>query len=84
MSIADRRALIDLGHPALSIVRQCALVSISRSSFYYAPALMNEATLALMRTIDAAFLECPGTAAVRWPGTCAASAMLWGAIACGG
>ena len=59
MSTADRRALIDPGHPALSIVRQCALVSISRSTFYYAPAPLNEATLALMRTIDAAFLEMP-------------------------
>ncbi len=59
MSIADRRALIDPGHPTLSILRQCALVSISRSTFYYAPAPMNDATLALMRTIDAAFLEMP-------------------------
>ncbi len=37
MSIADRRALIDPGHPALSILRQCALVSINRSSFSSAP-----------------------------------------------
>ncbi len=27
--------MIELDHPALSITRQCALVSISRSSFYY-------------------------------------------------
>ena len=59
MSTADRRALIDPGHPALSIIRQCALVSISRSTFYHAPAPMSEATLALMRTIDEAFLEMP-------------------------
>ena len=59
MSIADRRALIDPGHPALSTLRQCALVSISRSTFYSAPAPMNEATLGLMRTIDKAFLEMP-------------------------
>jgi putative transposase len=59
MSIADRRALIDPSHPALSILRQGALVSISRSTFYYAPAPMNEATLGLMRTIDEAFLEMP-------------------------
>lgn len=69
MSIADQRALIDPGHPALSILRQCALVSISRSTFYYAPAPMNEATLGLMRTIDEAFLEMPwpGDALVRQP-----------------
>ncbi len=27
--------MVDLHHPRLGIVRQCALVSISRSSFYY-------------------------------------------------
>ena len=30
--------MIDPGHPRLSIVRQCELVSISRSSFYREPA----------------------------------------------
>ena len=29
--------MIDPGHPRLSIVRQCELVSISRSSFYREP-----------------------------------------------
>ena len=57
--------MIEPDHPRLSIVRQCALVSISRSSFYYAPAPADEATLALMRAIDKAFLEMPGTAAGR-------------------
>ena len=31
--------MIEPDHPRLSIVRQCGLVSISRSSFYYAPAM---------------------------------------------
>jgi hypothetical protein len=35
MSIEQRRALIDPDHEQLSIGRQCDLVSISRSSFYY-------------------------------------------------
>ena len=30
--------MIDPGHPRLSIVRQCELVSICRSSFYREPA----------------------------------------------
>lgn len=51
--------MIAPAHPRLSIVRQCALVSISRSSFYYAPAPADEATLALMREIDEAFLDMP-------------------------
>ena len=51
--------MIDPGHPRLSIVRQCELASISRSSFYRAPRVPNEATLRLMRLIDEQFLETP-------------------------
>ena len=51
--------MIDPGHPRLSIVRQCELASISRSSFYRAPRAPNEATLRLMRLIDEQFLETP-------------------------
>jgi putative transposase len=41
--------MIDAGHPRLSIVRQCELASISRSSFYREPTMENEETLRLMR-----------------------------------
>jgi putative transposase len=51
--------MIEPDHPRLSIVRQCALMSIGRSSFYYAPAPADEGTLGLMRVIDEAFLEMP-------------------------
>ena len=46
-------------HPRLSIAAQCRLLLISRSSYYYAPAPESEETLALMRVIDAAFLDMP-------------------------
>ena len=59
MSIERRRALIEPGHEQLSIVRQCELVSISRSSFYHQPVGESAETLALMRLIDAQFLETP-------------------------
>jgi putative transposase len=59
MSIEQRRALIEPGHGQLSIVRQCELVSISRSSFYYRPVGETAETLGLMRLIDAQFLETP-------------------------
>jgi len=42
-----------------SIARQCELVSISRSSFYYLPTGENPLNLALMRLIDEAFTEWP-------------------------
>jgi putative transposase len=63
MSLDRRRELVDPAHPALSVVRQCELVSISRSGFYYQPAGEAAANLALMRAIDEQFLETP------WYGT---------------
>ena len=59
MSVEQRRVLIEPEHGQLSIVRQCELVSISRSSFYYQPTGEAAETLALMRLIDAQFLETP-------------------------
>lgn len=51
--------MIEPTNPRLSISAQCRLLSISRSSYYYAPAPEAEETLALMRVIDAAFLDMP-------------------------
>ena len=51
--------MVDGSHPQLSIVRQCALLQISRSGRYYQPVGESETTLSLMRLIDEAFLECP-------------------------
>ena len=51
--------MIEPGHPRLSIVRQCALVSIGRSTFYRAPAPETAENLLLMRLLDEQFLETP-------------------------
>ena len=51
--------MIEADHPRLSIGRQCALVSISRSAFYYRPAGETPLNLELMRLIDETFLEMP-------------------------
>jgi len=51
--------MIEPAHHRLPIARQCRLLSISRSSWYYTPVPASEETLALMRAIDAAFLEMP-------------------------
>ena len=47
------------GPPSLSVVRQCELVSISRSGFDCQPAGETPLSLALMRLIDAQLLETP-------------------------
>ena len=53
-------------HPTM--IHQCALLSISRSSFYYAPKGESEMNLALMRRIDEQFLETPffGVRQMTW------------------
>ena len=51
--------MIEADHPRLSIGRQCTLVSISRSAFYYQPAGETPLNLELMRLIDETFLEAP-------------------------
>jgi putative transposase len=51
--------MIEPQHPRLSVVRQCELVSISRSGFYYQPAGETPLNLALLRLIDIQFLETP-------------------------
>jgi putative transposase len=51
--------MIEPDHPVLSVVRQCDLVSISRSGFYYLPAGETPFNLEVMRLIDAQFLETP-------------------------
>jgi putative transposase len=59
MSVARRRELIALEHPRLPVVRQCELVSISRSAFYYTPVGESPLNLTLMRLIDEQFMETP-------------------------
>lgn len=59
MSLDRRRQMIEPEHPQLSVVRQCELVSISRSGFYHRPAGETALNLELMRLIDAQFLETP-------------------------
>ena len=59
MSRGERKAMIRRDHPELSLSRQCQLVSISRSSFYYTPRGESPENLALMRRIDELFLKYP-------------------------
>ncbi len=51
--------MVDANHPGLSIMRQCELVSIARSSFYYTSKGESAFNLKLMRLIDEQFLATP-------------------------
>ena len=79
MSIERRRQMIEPEHPQLSIVRQCELVLISRSGFYYRPAGETPLNLVLMRLIDAQFRETHGMGLVRWRVISGARATRWAA-----
>ena len=59
MSRGERKETIKRGHPGLSLGRQCRLLSISRSSFYYVPKGESPENLALMRRIDELFTKYP-------------------------
>jgi hypothetical protein len=63
MSVERRPERVEPSHAKLSIVRQCRLLSISRSTWYYEPVPESEATLGLMQAIGAVFLDC------RWYGS---------------
>ncbi|REG53306.1 putative transposase [Paracoccus versutus] len=57
--------MIEPDHPALSIGKQCTLLSLSRSSFYYTPKGETEINLALMRRIDEQFWRRPSSESGR-------------------
>ena len=52
MSRERRREMVDRRHPALSTVRQCALLSISRSSLNYRRKGTCPEDLAVMEAMD--------------------------------
>ena len=56
--VSARRDLVD-SCPELSLQRQCELIGISRSGFYYEPVSESEENLGLMRRLDELHLEHP-------------------------
>jgi putative transposase len=53
------RALVDWGHPEISIRRQCELLGVNRSGLYYEPTGESEENLLLMRLLDEQFTRTP-------------------------
>ena len=68
MTPAKRRELVDRQHRSLSIVRQCALLGVSRSSLYYRPRETSQQDLSLMREMDRQYLELLSTGPGAGPG----------------
>lgn len=58
-SPAQKRALIDWEHPRISVVRQCQLLRVSRSSLYYQSVPVSPENLTLMRLLDEEYTRHP-------------------------
>jgi putative transposase len=58
-SCEHKRPLIEAGHPALSVRRQCELLGPNRSSLYYESTRETGEDLRLMRRIDEQYTACP-------------------------
>jgi putative transposase len=51
--------LVEFNHPELSVRRQCELLGLARSTFYYEPTGATSEDLHLMRLIDELYTDCP-------------------------
>jgi len=58
-SVNDKRGLIEPDHPVLSVRRQCELIGLNRSTYYYEPAKETPLNLFLMRLIDEQYMKTP-------------------------
>jgi putative transposase len=54
-----RLAMIERGHSQVSLVRQCELLGVNRSSVYYEPAAADPYDLELMALMDHQYLKTP-------------------------
>ena len=59
MSPGRRREIVDRKHSKLPIVRQCALLGVSRSSLYYRPKATSEEDLSRFRLLVAYGVSAP-------------------------
>ena len=57
--IEARKQLVDPQHDEIPIIRQCELLGLCRSSYYYQPAVEKPLNLELMRIIDGQYIKTP-------------------------
>ncbi len=57
--IEQKRLLVEPDHPHILIVRQCELLGLARSSYYYEPVPISEEDLLLMRLLDEQYTHTP-------------------------
>lgn len=58
-SIEEKRRAIEPEYPHLSLERQCELLELARSTYYYEPPPESEENLGLMRLLDEQYTRTP-------------------------
>lgn len=58
-AVDQKRGLVELDDPHLSICRKCELLGLNRSTYYLPPAVESAENLRLMRLIDEQYLKTP-------------------------
>ncbi len=58
-SVKERRAIVDKANNQISISRQCNLLDIYKSGYYYEPSRDSELNLKLMQLIDKQYMKYP-------------------------
>ncbi len=58
-SLEQRKSLIESGHQAISIKRQCELLGLNRSTLYYQPKPEKDENIKLLRLIDEEYTRHP-------------------------
>jgi len=57
--LEELRALVERGHPDLSVRLQCELLGVNRTGLYYEPVGESEENLLLMRLLDEQYTRAP-------------------------
>jgi putative transposase len=59
LSVDEKKRLIELDNKGLSVRRQCEIVGLNRSNWYYEPGAATDETVRFMHRVDEIFTECP-------------------------
>ena len=57
--IESRKALVVCDHPQLSVERQCELMRLSKSTYYYHAVPIPDEQLTFLRLLDEQYLKTP-------------------------
>ena len=59
MTLEQKRLALEPGHKQISVVRQCELWGLARSSWYYSPGRDTRYNEQLMRMLDEQYIKTP-------------------------